>query len=984
MAVGFFESSPKYMKKCFITGEACIHRTNITRERAENYGNDNVTVRVFVIMDYSNITDVLYKLRIRPLIDELKDHLLLRATDNDHSICIYSDTLKIAETLKDPCSKDSIKKVAEIRCTRADTSIASNYFICNRVCREIQVSDLVVVDVSTNNPNVFYEFGLASALGKAILPICNEDNYNKKIHNEYKDEYISSFFWRKRLFEFFSIHDKSDIIKFPDTVALYKTGDAEKPETDTSDSKYLSLPYRSDIGENFYKQLRGLTNRNEYDTLVLYSLSYRKSSDTVRKFINYNNLLKKLCRSNAFRGDRIGVLALDKEILKRHKEKADYMKYGFADMLLMGVQEASYKVAKNTATFDDFNNKVKSLERERLSEYIPNRAVKIYPENPISVDQILSNQNEDLISLVGDGCVFRGTLFDIMVSNLQYVKEVVIDTQENSELCMFWLGVAHGFGTNAMRVHRIYSSDEMKMMQEIGDSYIPQKHRTVIDLSGLWTAIYEQDNIDGFYKQLEKALFGMVNKRDLLIRDYIFGNEEEVLEEGDSVDEKLASYYRHKFWSALIDSNIAISLISKNSASSAEHEIKMGINQSDHIALNLITNYLGRRYISGNYEVRSFSNAQKNNLFDKYVDDYKGSIISIGDNVASKISDALIRKVESICHNACCYKEPADGQNLEGDCLGNKKRDIRTLTKKYKTQNKSRTLSAHYANRGCFGCSITQCQMNKTDSHNQLGQLIIARKTEGVDANKVFRNRFFVLIAGISGPATQAITSLFVDKVYSPYQRSESNVRQIDMVLYKEEHKTKNVYMIDDTIENEPKILYLLPEIQKQLRKKYLHDFKTSKCLIKMMKSLKQSSENRELDKEFERELDKELETLIIYLEHILSHYFLPMLTEEDVDGIRNKVWFFLHSSAYTNDILAKFRREIPNAIRDFLRQIVGVEILFNVKVKHSLRDKKPPTEDTRVPMEIGIIEIIENEQPKPLIELLKKSDNWEYFKDES
>ena len=60
---------------------------------------------------------------------------------------------------------------------RADSKYDSNYVICNRVCQQIQIADLIVVDVSSENNNVFYEFGMAMAMRKLILPICFSESF---------------------------------------------------------------------------------------------------------------------------------------------------------------------------------------------------------------------------------------------------------------------------------------------------------------------------------------------------------------------------------------------------------------------------------------------------------------------------------------------------------------------------------------------------------------------------------------------------------------------------------------------------------------------------------------------------------------------------------------------------------------------------------------------------------------------------------------
>lgn len=44
------------------------------------------------------------------------------------------------------------------------------------VLRELRDSDLVIVDMTSHNPNVFYEFGFRHALGKPLIPIIKENS----------------------------------------------------------------------------------------------------------------------------------------------------------------------------------------------------------------------------------------------------------------------------------------------------------------------------------------------------------------------------------------------------------------------------------------------------------------------------------------------------------------------------------------------------------------------------------------------------------------------------------------------------------------------------------------------------------------------------------------------------------------------------------------------------------------------------------------
>jgi hypothetical protein len=55
------------------------------------------------------------------------------------------------------------------QCTRADTAIASPGFIVAQIYEQISRADVVIGEMTGQNPNVFYEIGFAHALGKPTL-----------------------------------------------------------------------------------------------------------------------------------------------------------------------------------------------------------------------------------------------------------------------------------------------------------------------------------------------------------------------------------------------------------------------------------------------------------------------------------------------------------------------------------------------------------------------------------------------------------------------------------------------------------------------------------------------------------------------------------------------------------------------------------------------------------------------------------------------
>jgi hypothetical protein len=66
---------------------------------------------------------------------------------------------------------------------RAD-EIAYPRLVTNLILKEILTSDLVIADLTTFNPNVFYEVGLTHSLGNDLLLLTQEDKNPFDLANE--------------------------------------------------------------------------------------------------------------------------------------------------------------------------------------------------------------------------------------------------------------------------------------------------------------------------------------------------------------------------------------------------------------------------------------------------------------------------------------------------------------------------------------------------------------------------------------------------------------------------------------------------------------------------------------------------------------------------------------------------------------------------------------------------------------------------------
>ena len=261
-----------YTRRCFVTGELCSKQTNVHKEREKLHKNDEINA--FVIMNFSGMSDVVYKWKLQSFIESLKQYLYL---DKDgHQIACVANAGKEPEAKagKNTSTGDQSKwtHVKKINVIRADSNTASNYIICSRICQQIQIADLIIVDVSVENTNVFYEFGLAAAFGKLILPICyNESFYEmkipdkaaellekkrKKLAEEGNDggnaeelrkrieHHIDCYPWRRKLFENYGIRYRNSESQVH--YGLFK--DVTQDIYGFSDRRYRRFPYDTKIG----------------------------------------------------------------------------------------------------------------------------------------------------------------------------------------------------------------------------------------------------------------------------------------------------------------------------------------------------------------------------------------------------------------------------------------------------------------------------------------------------------------------------------------------------------------------------------------------------------------------------------------------------------------------------------------------------------------------------------------------------------------
>lgn len=400
-----------WSRQCFMTGEQCSKQSIVHKERKRLH--DNNEINAFVVMNFSNMSDVVYKWKLSSFIESLKDHLYLNS-NTDEIICV-ADTEDDPNTLKD--TEPGWKKVTKIHVVRADSNTVSNYIICNRVCQQMQIADLVIVDVSVENTNVFYEFGMAVAFGKLILPICyNESFYHfsmpdgaseclekwrkdceahpkdpaKKIKMEsFRDmveHHIDCYPWRRKLFEHYGIRYRSERSQ----VGYTNFHDIIKPLYGYTDIKYNQFPYDAKIdretGEKITSEKAGASGRSgkkypddtvgtllysrladsygtdtvsgKYNTVLIYTMDKILNAEQAGQcIINfYRNMTVQIWNEFCFCGDRVGIMGQANAIHDDPKDTKTDQKllYRVGDIVRIGMNEATHLAQKQRIKTGDY------------------------------------------------------------------------------------------------------------------------------------------------------------------------------------------------------------------------------------------------------------------------------------------------------------------------------------------------------------------------------------------------------------------------------------------------------------------------------------------------------------------------------------------------------------------------------------------------------------------------------------------------------
>lgn len=841
----------------------------------------------------------------------------------------------------------------------------------------------------------FYKMDLPPAIKENLLSGGDE---SKKL-----EHHIGCYPWRKNLFEYYGIRYRSKNSK----TEYFDYEEAANKKNGFSDKKYYIFPYHEildgsteKIGKIIYDKLKNEYNDfyNTANTLVVYTMDgFLNEEQAGQCIVNfYRNIVARMRQEECFCGDRVGVLVQETSIQESEKDAKDKqdLPYSVGKMIHIGLNQATYLAAEEKIKTRDalkvpefLEKQNKSLEeplqiREDQKEaeirfvknHIRNRGMLIYPNTPVYVTRMKNKIQTDLldISKIKKECICCNTnafcLYHVMLRNLRYTNEIVVDITDNCLQTLFWLGVAHGSDVYAITVLHEKTEQDRKESDENGK----QESRNVFDVAGLWAAIYHTRDTEGFYRQLALAQIGIERRSKLMvvnsdfykksIQEYLFSFEadssknkpEKLLEEKKQEERNaMESYYRKHFWNPMLGYNrLSIYLSQRNSTDEKDHEPRINIAKWDLDAISALSHYLSKRTVIGEYHIKSLTEGEIDPEAEKV------NFICVGTFVQpmnKTLTEDIHKKIGSKFYN---FKGVSNIVYQREEHLT--KKCIEGIEKLYKGFNRldggKDILFTQHPRTRCTNCqreeympserkifrsmgeieSSAYC-LSQMQKHIEIAQLVLWRENQKTSHG---RSYFRVALNGSSGPATFGLSTLFVDQ--------EQKQEYFGEMKEEENH--------------------LLCKLQEIVREKFMELFldRLQKEFDTIKLSGKKSNSSIPDDQQ-EKYFNLVKHAVSYYLSTVLYRYFLPFLSERDIQRICNGMYIFIHSmkaantspfslryfskgcdDAVSDEDIIKIVSLIPNLLSSSLSGFRGLEAFYEVAVKHGDNVGETPKKDTR------------------------------------
>jgi hypothetical protein len=377
-----------------MNGKSCVYE-RVIGERIREMGTPDHPRKAFVIMPFSPDLDALYQWQIVPFIEK---------------------------------GGGGNEVPYQCKVERADDVRQVGYIMCEKICKKIQEADLVVVDLSFDNPNVFYEFGLCAALRKRILPVCYDQRYSKERENFLKTQ--------------FGIH------------------------------KLIVCPSFGFMGGKIDEHLFNYSSLQNFDH---------------------------------WEGDKLNILHNGRELTMPYKDTAVSMKYKFGAICV---------TAAGTALSSVFSEK-NLKDHPQLASYGTDKP-KVDPDNSPRTYYPYKNAFEfDVGSLD----------FGQTIAKLRTSYCTLFDICSENPTIFFWLGYSHGLGEFAVPVNEVAVKAASK------DEDAQNTTQTAFDIVALWHAYFDRQHPTPFANSLRDILeFVLLEKskkiqRTVFWKDILTSNE---------------------------------------------------------------------------------------------------------------------------------------------------------------------------------------------------------------------------------------------------------------------------------------------------------------------------------------------------------------------------------------------------------------------------------------------------------------------------
>lgn len=910
--------------KCFLTDQSCNHRERIIRITKESHRHK--IVNVFVVMSFSPLEFMMYDMFCNEIAEIIKAKFLF----DDNGELKYKE----AETLSN---------IEDIRFTRADLEISTGHVVCNRVCDPIQQADIVVVDVSHPNPNVFYELGLAFSMGKRVLPICFTKRYYFEIKSENKEglessNNVESFPWLKELHQFFSLYcfAKDTPKRYP----KYTVSEERK--------KYEQYPFsvksiNFHAAEIMYALLGDPMEEKEntnFNTLMLYSEKGFENKETFETVIkNTKRLADALHNPELFHGDRILIIAQNEKLYEEDKDSkhGKLIGYNVADITQFSVIKAIRQVAQETAYLCYSSKKQNNVDR------IPWYGAPFiaYPKSPLFLERIMKNLHRELAFLGAEinGDLVKAdfikltkqeepvtllelicsyiknktidnseqsvpeletpfyTYLNVMITYMRYAKQVIIDTHANDITAYFWMGVCHAAGVDTIRIERNYTENDRKMEEGKTDNIqndveheiaYYRSIRPVFDVAGLWCAYINANNIENLCYQLYLVESGICELHHAHVKKAIEANIEAC-----NFLEKSRNYYEapkkrieqqcERYYRHMFWQKLCNEalqfVIGAKEEDKRAGKGKWQTGVWDQKVATMFMQQMLRYQTDCQFSVDILTQKKENE--EKYQHVKQANVQRLVPKAQIIIGDDLANGESEIFLTNIKYEKTIIQQCDENT-------ENRTMQRKRKKYSWVQPTEA------CLTCG-KGCNVFKNNKYIAYGRLFLYQNLSGNGSCPIT-----VYIMGGTGIVTYALASIFTSHDFHGNPFNE---------------KTNN---------EESEAACILSQIQAEIRDKYIDNFK------KNLNGKETGNKNTEI------------------LEHVsdmIAPFFLPFLSKEEIHGLKRSFKYYLHD-LFDYNIRGKSKpteekiNEIIDALVALISKNMCVEVVFKVEIEQDFNKK--------------------------------------------